>query len=96
VEAVINDADGYYGGAHNFYLYDQGPAGYVWLGKLVDRLLEVGHDLVTFRLRLSIVPELEKLIGPPYPHLQADDAPGRLTWHERATASGTSRTSLLN
>ena len=26
-EALLNDADGYYGGFHNFYLYDQGPEG---------------------------------------------------------------------
>ncbi len=30
-EALLNDADGYYGGSHNFYLYDQGTAGYVFL-----------------------------------------------------------------
>jgi hypothetical protein len=30
-EALLNDADGYYGGSHNFYLYDQGSAGYVFL-----------------------------------------------------------------
>ena len=26
-EAVINDADGYYGGSHNFYIYDEGRRG---------------------------------------------------------------------
>jgi hypothetical protein len=30
-EALLNDADGYYGGAHNFYLYDQGSAGMIFL-----------------------------------------------------------------
>ncbi len=30
-EALINDADGYYGGAHNFYLYDYPGTGYRWL-----------------------------------------------------------------
>src|SRR5580698_1008541 len=30
-EALLNDADGYYGGSHNFYLYDQGAAGYLFL-----------------------------------------------------------------
>jgi hypothetical protein len=30
-DALVNNGDGYYGGAHNFYLYDQGAAGYVWL-----------------------------------------------------------------
>ena len=35
-EAVINDADGYYGGFHNFYLYDQGQQGMVFLPKDTD------------------------------------------------------------
>jgi hypothetical protein len=30
-EALFNDADGYYGGSHNFYLYDYPGAGYRWL-----------------------------------------------------------------
>ena len=30
-EALINDADGYYGGDHNFYLYDYPGTGYRWL-----------------------------------------------------------------
>jgi hypothetical protein len=38
-EVVFNDADGYYGGQHNFYIYDQGPAGYVWLPTDVDSTL---------------------------------------------------------
>jgi hypothetical protein len=35
-EALINDADGYYGGSHNFYLYDQGAKGYVFLPNDTD------------------------------------------------------------
>jgi len=35
-EAAINDADGYYGGSHNFYIYDQGARGYTWLPSDVD------------------------------------------------------------
>ena len=35
-EAAINDADGYYGGSHNFYLYDEGAKGYTWLANDVD------------------------------------------------------------
>ncbi len=35
-EALLNDADGYYGGSHNFYLYDQGAAGYVFLPNDTD------------------------------------------------------------
>ena len=30
-EMLINDADGYYGGSHNFYLYDYPTKGYRWL-----------------------------------------------------------------
>jgi spore coat protein CotH len=30
-EAMLNDADGYYGGFHNFYLYDEGQKGLVFL-----------------------------------------------------------------
>jgi len=30
-EAMLNDADGYWGGAHNFYIYDQGAPGFVFL-----------------------------------------------------------------
>ena len=30
-EAMLNDADGYYGGGHNFYIYDYPGAGYRWL-----------------------------------------------------------------
>ncbi|HVZ86263.1 MAG TPA: CotH kinase family protein [Polyangia bacterium] len=30
-EMLINDADGYYGGGHNFYLYDYPTKGYQWL-----------------------------------------------------------------
>jgi hypothetical protein len=39
-EAVLDDADGYYGGSHNFFIYDQGPAGYVWLPTDIDTSLE--------------------------------------------------------
>lgn len=30
-EAVLNDSDGYYGGMHNFLLYDQGAQGYLFI-----------------------------------------------------------------
>ena len=39
-EAAINDADGYYGGSHNFYIYDLGAAGYTWLPSDVDTTFE--------------------------------------------------------
>ena len=30
-EAMLNDADGYYGGGHNFYIYDYPGKGYRWI-----------------------------------------------------------------
>jgi hypothetical protein len=39
-EAVLNDADGYYGGSHNFYIYDQGAKGYVWITTDIDSSIE--------------------------------------------------------
>jgi hypothetical protein len=39
-EAILNDSDGYYGGSHNFYLYDQGAAGYVFIPSDVDSTFE--------------------------------------------------------
>lgn len=39
-EVVLEDADGYYGGAHNYYVYDQGAPGYVWLPDHTDSALE--------------------------------------------------------
>jgi hypothetical protein len=39
-EAVVEDADGYYGGSHNYYVYDEGNAGYVWLLDHTDSALE--------------------------------------------------------
>lgn len=46
-EAILNDADGYYGGFHNFYLYDQGPKGFVYLPVDTD---ETFDWLATFDL----------------------------------------------
>ena len=39
-EALLNDSDGYYGGSHNFLLYDQGAAGYVFLSTDLDSTLD--------------------------------------------------------
>ena len=39
-EALLNDSDGYYGGNHNFYLYDQGAAGFVFLPQDTDSDLD--------------------------------------------------------
>jgi len=35
-DALLNNGDGYYNGLHNFYIYDQGPKGYVWLPTDLD------------------------------------------------------------
>jgi hypothetical protein len=35
-DALLNNGDGYYGGSHNFYLYDEGQAGYTWLPTDLD------------------------------------------------------------
>jgi hypothetical protein len=35
-EALLNNADGTYGGTHNFYIYDQGAAGFVYLPNDTD------------------------------------------------------------
>jgi hypothetical protein len=39
-EAILNDSDGYYGGDHNFYIYDEGAPGFVFIPTDVDSTLE--------------------------------------------------------
>ena len=39
-ECMLDDADGYWGGDHNFYIYDQGAAGYVFISKDLDSTLD--------------------------------------------------------
>jgi hypothetical protein len=39
-DALLNNGDGYYGGSHNFYTYDQGSRGYVWLPTDDDSTLD--------------------------------------------------------
>jgi hypothetical protein len=39
-EAVVEDCDGYYGGSHNYYVYDQGTPGWVWVADHTDSALE--------------------------------------------------------
>ena len=39
-EAVVNDADGYYGGSHNYYIYDQGQPGWLWIPDHTDSAME--------------------------------------------------------
>jgi len=49
-EALLNDADGYYGGFHNFYLYDQGRKGLLFLPVDTDATFDW---LATFDLPAS-------------------------------------------
>jgi hypothetical protein len=35
-EAMVNDADGYWGGDHNFYIYDHPQVGFLWMSVDVD------------------------------------------------------------
>lgn len=35
-ESVINDADGYWGGNHNFYIYDHPTRGFLWMSVDID------------------------------------------------------------
>ncbi len=47
-EAMLNDADGFYGGDHNFYLYDQGAAtGYAFFPDDLDSSLDYRGDATT-------------------------------------------------
>ncbi len=39
-EAVVEDCDGYYGASHNYYIYDQGAPGWVWITDHTDSALE--------------------------------------------------------
>jgi hypothetical protein len=39
-EALLNNADGYYGGFHNFFAYDQGAKGFVYLPQDTDSTFE--------------------------------------------------------
>jgi hypothetical protein len=39
-EAVTEDCDGYYGGSHNYFIYDQGTPGWVWINDHTDSALE--------------------------------------------------------
>jgi hypothetical protein len=39
-EALLNDADGYWGGDHNFFLYDQGAKGFVFFPHDLDSSLD--------------------------------------------------------
>ncbi len=47
-EALLYDGDGYYGGFHNFFIYDQGTAGFLFLPQDTDSTFDwlVQFDLV--------------------------------------------------
>jgi hypothetical protein len=49
-EALLNSADGYYGGNHNFYIYDTGAKGFVFLPNDLDATFDwlVQNDLTPF------------------------------------------------
>ena len=49
-EALINSADGYYGGNHNFYIYDTGAKGFVFLPNDMDASFDwlTQNDLTPF------------------------------------------------
>src|SRR5262249_6811786 len=40
-EAMMPDADGYYGSGHNFFLYDHPARGFIWLGHDLDATFAV-------------------------------------------------------
>lgn len=45
-EAVMPDGDGYYGGGHNYYLYDHPTRGFIWLPHDLDAAFTyVDHDV---------------------------------------------------
>ena len=82
-EAAINDADGYYGGSHNFYLYDEGAAGYTWLPSDVDTTFEWTELFTTLSYRQHPIYwwESQPLPQPPGQHylIVMNDA----TWRAR-------------
>ena len=51
-EALLNDADGYWGGDHNFFIYDQGAKGYLFfphdLDSSLDYLERFDSDVITW------------------------------------------------
>jgi hypothetical protein len=77
-EAALNDSDGYYGGMHNFYLYDQGSKGFLflptdtdstfdWLA-LFDRVPFDDHPVFWWSNRAQPAP----IPGPQWPIVMAD------------------------
>jgi hypothetical protein len=73
-EAMMNDGDGYWGGWHNFYIYDQGAKGYAWistdLDSTFDYLGEFTDDPITW-WSTRVPPPLE--VQPHYRVVMGDD-----------------------
>ena len=74
-EAMLNDGDGYYGGDHNFYIYDQGPSqGYAFfpndLDSSLDYLGQFKNDPICWWSTRHYVPE----VPPQYRIMVADDS----------------------
>jgi hypothetical protein len=77
-EALLNDADGYYGGFHNFYLYDQGQKGYIFLPQDLDSTFDwlalfdlpgaMDHPVFWWETRAKPAPAP----GPQWPIVMAD------------------------
>ena len=58
-EALINDVDGYYGGDHNFYLYDYPGTGYRWLVCDADSAFDIFGDVTQHPIYWWIAPRTE-------------------------------------
>jgi hypothetical protein len=58
-EALINDVDGYYGGEHNFYLYDYPGAGYRWMVCDADSSFDVFGEVDQHPIYWWIAPRPE-------------------------------------
>src|SRR4029077_5914400 len=73
-EAMLNDGDGYWGGDHNFYLYDQGAKGYLFFPNDLDNSLDYlgnfrGDPVTWWSTRTDT-----KLIGQHYLVVMNDEA----------------------
>lgn len=63
-EAMLPDIDGYYGGPHNFYLYDHPTRGFLWLSYDLDGTFDVGHfDVDPYLWRRDVQPARHYLVA---------------------------------
>jgi hypothetical protein len=65
-EALLNDGDGYWGGDHNFFLYDQGAKGYVFLPNDLDSTLDYLGDFTNDPVTWWSSRSGRQFIGPQY------------------------------